>query len=253
MLLLGLLFTPLAAAEPTAQDCGSWSQPVICQVELRSSTANEPWERFDPFDDQRLAPNQRLDIEVNARDQYGRTFRADRMALGFDDRDCYSYLRVDDRGEGRLEINATGSTGRCRLDLWLPGNLNFEWRIDFEITPEARTGYSREEADLVVRSLYPAILGREADAASLGAAIIEVQRGNLEAQVSAMLRSGEFQQSISGVVPGALLDRFYQGILGRPADARGVQTYFTDMQRRRYLDVIMKLLRSPEFEQRLRR
>ncbi len=252
-LLPALLLVLLAAPEAAAQGCGNWSQPVLCQVELRSSIDGDPWERFDPYDGQRLAPNQLLELEIDGRDQYGRTFRADRIVLGFEDRDCDGTLRVTDLGEGRLEIEASGTMGRCRLELWVPGNMNFEWRVELEVTPEARTTYSRAEADIVVRALYWAILNRAPDTASIDGAIFELQRGNLQAQAAAMLRSTEFQQSLGGVDPGQLLDRFYEGILERPADAPGVQTYFADMQRRRYLDVILRLLRSPEFEERLQR
>jgi len=246
-----LLLWPTATVQ--AQECGNWSQPVLCRAELRTSIDSAAWERFDPDDGIRLAPNQHLEIEIEGRDQYGRTFRADRLALAFDDWDCERYLQVEDRGQGRLELQVTVTMGRCRLDLWVPGNLNFAWRIELDISPAARSGYSFEEAEIVVRSLYLAILDREVDAASLGPAITEIQRGNLDAQILAMLRSGEFQQSIGGLAPEQILDRFYRGILQRPSDSGGLRTYFSLMQQRRYLEVLVRMLRSEEFERRLQR
>ena len=134
-----------------------------------------------------------------------------------------------------------------------PANLNFEWEIDFEISPAARTGYGRAEAQFIVNALYQAILERDPDPPSFAPTVAEVQAGNLDGVVAAMLNSSEFRESATGVDATALLERFYQGILGRESDSGGVRTYMGEMRRGQYASVLLKLIRSQEFERRLPR
>ena len=120
-----------------------------------------------------------------------------------------------------------------------------------EISPAARTSYSRAEAEFTVRALYQAILQRQPDADGFRSGVTEVQRGNLDGLVAAMTRSSEFAQSAVGEDATELLDRFYQGIFERSADTGGVREYLGSMQQRRYAEVLLKLVRSAEFETRL--
>lgn len=256
LLCLALLSTILLAgpsAEASAQDCGNWRDPVLCQVELQKTDADRRWDRFDPNRTLEIPPNTDIEIELRGRDQSGRTFPQYRLVLGYDDRDCGSVLEVEDRGEGRISLRARRSDGRCRLELFAPGNMNFSWRVDVEVTAGARMGYSRAEADHIARALYRGILGREADAGGLSGAVNEIQRGNLENQIDAMLNSNEFRQSIASAGPSDILERFYRGLLDRPADGDGVRAFLGDVERRRYAEVVMGLIRSPEFEDRLSR
>ena len=243
----------LMPATAATQECGSWREPVLCQIGFEASVDRGRWDRFDPGDDHRLAPNQRVAIQLLGRDQFNRDFPRERLALGFDDRECSRMLDIESPGEGRLEIRARSTTGSCRLAIWVPGNRNFEWLVEFEVTSSARTGYSRNEAEFIARSLYRAILGREADAGGLGAAVAEVQAGNVERQVSSMFRSNEFLGGLSSVDANALLDRIYEGLLGRPADSGAVRSYLSRLQRREYAGVVMDVMRSTEFEERLAR
>lgn len=246
-----LILAPAAGAE--AQDCGNWRDPVLCQPELQKTDADRRWDRFDPNRTLEIPPSTDIEIELRGRDQDGRTFPQYRIVLGYDDRDCGSVLEIEDRGEGRISLRARRSDGRCRLELFAPGNMNFSWRVDIEVTAGARSGYTRPEAEYIARALYRGILGREADAAGLSGAVNEIQRGNLENQVASMLNSNEFRQSIAAAGPNDILDRFYQGIFDRRADSDGVRSFLDDVERRRYTEVIMGLIRSPEFEDRLSR
>lgn len=250
---VALLLLTLRVPTLEAQDCGSWNQPVLCTIDLQMSVDRARSQRFDPNRRLEIAPRQQIEIELSGRDQFGRDFPSDRLSFGVDDRDCGQLLDVEDRGRGILRLGAGSSTGQCRLDLWVPGNLNFEWRVEIEVSAGARSGYSRGEAEFLARALYLAILGREIDAGSLGGATAELEQGHLEAQISSMLRSGEFRQSLSGVAPEQLLDRFYQGLLGREADAGGIRTYLNDLQRGAHEEVLLKIIQSGEFEQRLAR
>jgi len=236
-----------------AQNCGDWYRPLVCTAELVATDSDRDEVRLDDGSRVELAPRDELDIQLEARDQRGARFPLERLALRYDDYDCRSILSVEDRGEGLLRIAATASEGRCRLEIWMPNNLNFEWQIDVEINVGARSGYERAEAEVVANALYTAILNRAPDEGGFSGAVAEIQFGNLDAQIDAMTRSAEFGQAIAGKTAPDILEQFYQGILGRPGDSAGVRLYLAEMQRGQYASVLRKLIRSPEFESRLQR
>jgi hypothetical protein len=239
------------AVPAAAQDCGNWPRQVVCQADLILRNASRQTTELDDRDTVELGPGERIELELDARDQRGSRFPEERLALEFDDYRCDAMLNIEDRGEGRLEIEARAAEGRCSLTVWLPNNLNFEWELDIEIRPGARASYDRAEAEFVASALYSGMLGRDADAAGLNGAASEIQRGNLGTQIVAMAGSEEFRQRTATLDAGELLESFYQGILGRPADSGGVRQYLGDMQGRRYINVVLALLRSAEFENRL--
>ena len=238
------------ARAASAQDCGNWPQPVLCEARLVAVDNDRREERLGPRGQYRLAPRQRIDLVIEGRDQRGRPFPQDRLALRYDQAGCGRLLEVDERGGNSLRVTARTDAARCRLQVWVPGNLNFVWEIEFEVDPGARTTYSRRGAEYVVNALYRAILGRDPDRESFRSAVAEVQNGSLQNQVDAMVRSREFEER-RGAPPAELLDRFYQGIFGRPADTGGVREYLGMIQSGRYSDVLMRLIHSPEFERRL--
>lgn len=232
------------------QDCGNWRYPVLCRVELRIRSGSSRWEDYDPDDTLALPPRGDLDIQVVGRDQDGRSFPQDRLALGFEDRECRSALDVEQREEGTVRISARRPDGRCRLEIYLPGNLNFAWRLDVEVHRDMASGYERDEAEAIVGALYRGILGRDVDAGSFPGAVSEVQRGRLEAQVQAILRSGEFLQNAASISSAELLEQLYQGLLERSPDSTGARDLLPQLERRRYLEVVLAMLRSAEFEER---
>ncbi len=64
------------------------------------------------------------------------------------------------------------------------------------------------------------------------------------------LRSGEFVQSTANVSTADLLERFYQGLLERRPDSSGTRDLLPQLERRRYMDVVLAIIRSAEFEER---
>jgi hypothetical protein len=234
-----------------AQGCGSWSRPVLCEAELIATDADGNADRLDGRSRYRIAPRGRVDLELEGRDQRGRRFPEDRIVLGYNETGCRRLLDIEDRGRRGLRVTARSDADRCRLEVWVPGNLNFEWQIEFEVDPGARTSYSLSESEYVVGALYAAILDRDPDPPSLRGAVAEVQRGNLENLINVMVRSSEFAQSRSGVPPEDLLDRFYMGIFNRRADSAGVRGYLNLVQSGRYAEALLRMIRSPEFEGRL--
>jgi hypothetical protein len=255
---LGLLTFVLLVAAATslpawAQDCGDWNRPVVCRAELIATDAERDRTTVGERGRLELGPREQVELELDARDQRGSRFPLDRLALAYDDYRCGSMLRVEDQEEGRLRISATVAEGRCTLEVWLPNNLNFEWEIEIEISAASRANYERGEAEFLANALYTAVLNREPDAGGFGGAVAEIQRGNLDAQIMAMVRSAEFQQLIVGKPATEVLEQFYQGIMGRPGDSAGVRLYLSEIERRMYASVLGKLIQSAEFESRLPR
>ena len=242
----------LVPAQPAlAQDCGSWSRPVLCEAELVATVEGGGDQRFDGRSSYRLAPRGQMDLELSGRDQRGRRFPAERVVLRYDQVGCRRLLDIQDRGQQGLRIIAQSDTGRCRLRVWVPGNLNFEWNIELEVDPAARTSYDRSEAEFVVDALYSAILDRDPDRESQRSAVAEVQQGNIENLLNSMFRSREFASMRDGVSPEELLDRFYLGIFDREADSGGVSEYLGLVRTGRYADTLLRMIRSTEFERRL--
>jgi len=241
----------LAPGAAEAQQCGDWDRPVVCTAGL--VLVDDDYDRvlLDRRSGVALAPRQQVELELDARDQRGRRFPVERLAIGYDSSRCRSMLRVELVDDGVLRVAATASQGRCTLQVWLPNNLNFVWEVELEIDVAARIGYSRDEAQLIARSLYAAMLRREPDASGLSAATAEIQAGNIDAQVAAMARSAEFRQAIAGMSPTEVLEQFYRGILDREGDSSGMRLYLGEMRRGEYGSVLLKLIRSPEFERRL--
>ncbi|MBM4197945.1 MAG: DUF4214 domain-containing protein [Gammaproteobacteria bacterium] len=234
-----------------AEDCGAWPKPVLCEAQLLV-TADGKTERLKADARVRLAPRGQMTLEVDGRDQRGRRFPEEYLSLGFRANTCGRLLAVDGRGRGDLQVTARGDAGRCRLEVWVPGNLNFSWALDMDVDPAARTTYSRRDAERVVRALYRAVLQRDVDDESLRAAVAEIQQGNLEAFVGSMERSGEFLTQRGHLSHEEMLDAFYEGVFNRPADSLGVKDYLNLVRQGRHADVLLRLIRSAEFEKRLR-
>jgi hypothetical protein len=226
---------------------------MVCTATLVAVDADYDSTRLGERSRIELGPRQQVVLEVDARDQHGRRFPPERLAVSYDDYRCRPIVGVEELGEGRLRVSATAAEGRCTLEIWMPNNLNFAWEVEVGISVGARTGYERAEAEVVARALYAAILGREPDPGGFSLAVTEIQAGNLESLVEGMLRSAEFRQVVDGMTPAQILEQFYQGILGREGDSGGVRLYLGEMRRGQYASVLLKLVRSPEFERRLQR
>lgn len=141
-----------------AQDCGSWSRPVLCEAALIATDGAGRSDRLDGRSRYRIAPRSHMDLELEGRDQRGQRFPDDRIVLRYDEAGCRRLLDIEDRGRLGLRVTARSEADRCRLEVWVPGNLNFEWEIEFEVDPRARTSYGRSDSQHIVDALYTAIL-----------------------------------------------------------------------------------------------
>ena len=90
----------LQAVTAMAQHCGDWYRAVVCTAELVATDSRGDTVRHDDGSRIELAPREQIDLRVEARDQRGMRFPADRLALRYDDYDCRSLLSIEDGEEG---------------------------------------------------------------------------------------------------------------------------------------------------------
>lgn len=250
---LPIMFILVSSQPAMAQECGAWSLPVLCEVELIATGDAGDNQRFNGRAPYRLAPRGWMDLELAGRDQQGRRFPVERIVLGYNETNCRRFLDIQNRGQRGLRITARTDAGQCRLQVWAPGNLNFEWELEIEVDPGARTSYSRRDAEFIVEALYSAVLDRGSDRQSQRSAVAEVQQGNLENLLNSMLRSQEFGASLAAVPAEELLDRFYRGIFNRDADSGGIGEYLGLVRSGQHADTLLRMIQSTEFERRLPR
>ena len=117
--------------------------------------------------------------------------------------------------------------------------------------PTTAGAYSREEADAVAKRLYKGILGREADADGLQGTIDMLTRGQLQRRVNEMIASAEFRSRVANKPANEVLNQLYSGLFNREPDPSGVNAYQGQLQNRRYADVVMHMLQSQEFRDKV--
>jgi len=111
--------------------------------------------------------------------------------------------------------------------------------------------YSAADADAIARSLYQGVLGREADAEGLRTNAANIRRGGIEAAVRVLVESGEFANGTGRKNPRQILNQFYRGLLGRDPDPSGVSAFLPRMERAQYVSVVMEMVNSSEFQNKL--
>ena len=166
-------------------------------------------------------------------------------------RDCEGRLSVSETRAGDLRFTAGRDRGRCRVLLYAPGNLNLAYELEFDVTGLGTTNYTRQQAEEIAERLYLAILQRRIESSARATTVAEIQRGRLENQVSSMVDSREFSEIRRQSQPAELLEAFYDGLLRRTPDSAGANDYLRELSRGRYLEAIMNLVQSAEFEESL--
>ncbi|MEO2197431.1 MAG: hypothetical protein ABGY72_15260 [bacterium] len=208
-----LSVAPYAAAQGTFD---SWREPVVVELELAGAKNGErPRElRRDRIE---LGPRESFTVEIEPYDQRGRRFLRDRFQMGVElDRDCEGRVSLSEPYSGDLEFTAGRSRGRCHVVLYVPGNLNLEYTLEFDVTGMGTDNYTRRQAEEIVERLYRALLQREVDRGSRAAAVAEVQGGRLAGHVSSIMRSAEFAQIRDQSQPADLLEALYAGSSNGP-------------------------------------
>lgn len=248
-----LLAMTTPALAQTRDPLAAWTRPVVTQIEFTISRSGERNQTLDVGRPIRMAAGERVTIGATAFDQNGRRFPRDRFRLDADpDIDCDDRVDISDwSSSGEWRVSARNSRGPCTVVVWVPGNLNLEYELTFEVSGLGTTNYTREQADEIVARLYRAILQRDVDEPSRRSAVAEIQRGRIENQVRSMIGSGEFQQIRQQQDPAAIITAFYQGLLDREPDSRGLRQYLDELGRGRHAQAVMNLIQSEEFEETL--
>ncbi len=250
--LAALVLSALATVPAVqAQQCaGRGNRPMVCSIEVRDVTNSGQPRAIDLERGIGLRKGWAVDLDVVAYDQYGKVFPTERLAVRIDgEEDCRGRVDVD---QSHRLIHLKGlERGSCTLTLWIPGNLNLEWPLRLEVDREhheyGRGPGAQSVEEEVARRLYRAILDRDGEPASLARAADDIRRGGLERLVDQMLASDEFRRERANLSPSVLLQSFYRGLLDRDPDPQGVRTYWEDVRRQRYAEVLRTLLASREF------
>ncbi len=201
-LIFGGLIALSVAKPATAQGpFDDWREPVVVELELAGALNGErPRElrrrRIE------LGPRESFTVQVDPFDQRGRHFPTDRFQMGVElERECDGRVSLSETYSGDLEFTAGRSRGRCQVVLYVPGNLNLEHVLEFDVTGMGTGSYTRRQAEEVVERLYRAILQRGVDRGSRAAAgardyLREISRGRHAEAIMNLIQSGEFETSL---------------------------------------------------------
>ncbi len=227
-------------------------RPFVVEVDFTLERSGERDRRLNFDRPLSLAAGERVVIVITPVDQNGRRFPLDRFRLDTESgRDCRGRVQVSESSNGEVRVRAGKNRGRCTVSLWVPGNLNLEYALTFDVGGLSLTNYSQRQSREIVERLFRAILQRDVDQGSRREARVEVQRGRLENQVQSMVTSSEFRELRRQQSDADLVIAFYKGMLNREPDGRGLRQYLNDITRGQYAKAIMNLVQSEEFERGL--
>ncbi len=247
---LSVASVPVASAQGGAIRA---DRPFVVGVDFTLKRTGQRDSDLNPSRALPLASGERLVIAVTPLDQNGRRFPLNRFRLDVEPAaDCRGRVEAD-WSSGELRVRGGNSRGICTLAVWVPGNLNLDFTLTFNVGGLGVTSYTRRQAEEITTRLYRAALQRNPDEPSARSAIAEVERGNLAGQVESLIQSAEFQQLRQQQSDLELLTAFYQGLFDREPDGGGLRQYLGDVGRGRSAQVLMTLVQSEEFERRLPR
>ncbi|TAK17243.1 MAG: DUF4214 domain-containing protein, partial [Acidobacteria bacterium] len=116
--------------------------------------------------------------------------------------------------------------------------------------PRNPDGSAQTQPQVTAHLIYRALLGRDADPAGLKDTADDVQRGRTRQRIDAIVNGQEFRTHVFGWTPERILTQIYQGLLQRDPDA-GAAGWQTQVQQRRYSDVLLGIMGSQEFKNKL--
>jgi Domain of unknown function (DUF4214) len=155
-------------------------------------------------------------------------------------------------GDGReLYFYNHPNTNNIEVSFTTPGNLPAGSTLTLEediVVVAAAVPFTR--SDVLLPLVYRAVLGREPDAsgaASFGPSIDASGSAGMTQSATAMLQSAEFANLRATLSTAQVIDQFYRGLLGRPADPAGIANFTPVVDQGAYLDLWNGLLASPEF------
>ncbi len=242
-----------AGGEPALADpcAGPGDRAAVCTVQAVGAVGGGRPQPIDINSPILVPVGEVLNLELEAFDQFRRPFPADRLVYGYEVERCSDSLSVEQRQVGRFQIEAGARRGDCRLWIWIPGDLNFEWAMVIRIEGRDRTGYDRSEAEFLAGRLYRALLDREADPGGLAETVASIQRGDLSQRILSIVQSPEFDNKTKGRDPNAILERLYRGLFDREPDRSGTAAFLGELRAGRLVPVVLELVNSEEFETKL--
>ncbi len=240
------------AAAQSGTCAAQGSRETICSLDLYAAPKGERLQKIDVAKPLVLAPGQEMVVELDPRDQRGLRFPEQRLAYGHETSpDCRGLVEVEESALGRYRLQAATAGGRCTLMLWVPGNMNLEWRLALEVAKPDLDTVAKSESERIIESLFAGILGREPGAETLAERSRAVERGELAMQIRQIVGSSEFRSRMEKQTPAQLLEQLYQGLLGRAPDAFGRSNFLPRLERGDYAGVVWDLTRSEEFQRRM--
>lgn len=249
LVLVSLVGAPLWAQTGTIRS----DRPAVVDVDFTLKRAGQRDSELNTGRPLLLANGEQLVIAVTPIDQNGRRFPLNRFQLDVEPAaNCRGRVEAE-WTSGELRVRGGTSRGPCTMAVWVPGNLNLDYTLTFDVGGLGVTNYTRQQASAIITRLYRAVLQRNPDEASVRTATAEVERGTIANQIESLVRSAEFQQLRQQQSDLELLTAFYQGLLNRDPDGGGLRQYLGEIGRGRHAQVIMTLVQSEEFERSLPR
>jgi len=117
--------------------------------------------------------------------------------------------------------------------------------------PGTAGAYSHGDAEYVVRRLYLALLARDPDPSDFASAVSDLQAGRLELVVYKIASNSEYGDLHRDRNSYQTVQLLYGGLLGRRADENGLRAYQPRVYRGDVVGVVLELLRSQEFRDRM--
>jgi hypothetical protein len=103
------------------------------------------------------------------------------------------------------------------------------------------------EAQFVAERLHRTALGREGTRAAVAQTAQQLENGNLQRAINAIVNSADFRNTTARMRSADILEQFYQGLHGRSPDPTGISIFVPQLDRRQYAAVLQEMLESPEF------
>jgi hypothetical protein len=113
--------------------------------------------------------------------------------------------------------------------------------------------FPRADAENVTRRIYGALLAREPNPQEFADSVGELQRGQLQQRLAAMVQEPEFTGRAGAATPAQMLDQVFQGMLDRAPTAAEQKTYLPQIQARQYAPAMVKLITSDSFRKQAAR
>lgn len=255
--LLALAGQSMQSSAPV-RGCPAGGEAVPC--ELRVYTDNRDG-KVVPLRGDQLPISRQRDVEVwvESWTQYGKQWPQDQAnyQLGTQ-RGCPGRYEISNVTPHRWRLRVVADDAdQCQLEVRLTAPrevlrvLNPVW----ETAPPAQTApgsaYSRAQAEYISRDLYQALLNREPDPSGFAAATADVQAGRLELVLDRMLASPEYATLHRGWSASQMLQSLYTGLFDRPADEQGQRSYQPRVSRGDVRSVVLEMLRSQEYRDRV--